>query len=328
MDSTPDRVPATRLAVPYRAKDSPSLRSEFSHPDVVILLTLLSYYYNGLNNKELELAFEHLQRSDQATSEYQDWVKDSNGLELAFHQLAGVNLEDPAQCREKVYPCLRYAKSVVDYYLSHIVFPKEMMEFPHKLCASGWDVAETKATITTGFSGTNDSRYVLPLSMTQLDLQGHTNALVLENLLRPENSVQQIPPRNAGNSSTTDAETLVSAIVSMDLECRVILDVGAQILELNNLDVAKTWLSMRSRDNNVQAAVFCDDNDNLCVVDRNGAVERLRVSPFAARLDLCLVFLDEAHTRGIDLRLPLEYRAAVTLGPNLTKDRLVQGKSK
>ncbi|PSN58809.1 hypothetical protein BS50DRAFT_682614 [Corynespora cassiicola Philippines] len=42
------------------------------------------------------------------------------------------------------------------------------------------------------------------------------------------------------------------------------------------------------------------------------------------QLDVCLVYLDESHTRGTDLKLPRDYRAAVTLGANLTKDRLVQ----
>jgi hypothetical protein len=51
------------------------------------------------------------------------------------------------------------------------------------------------------------------------------------------------------------------------------------------------------------------------------------VSPFAEQLDQCLVFLDEAHTRGTDLKLPTYYRAVVTLGTALTKDRLVQGMS-
>lgn len=36
---------------------------------------------------------------------------------------------------------------------------------------------------------------------------------------------------------------------------------------------------------------------------------------------------DEAHTQGTDLKMPSNYRAIVTLGPDLTKDRLAQGKS-
>lgn len=75
-----------------------------------------------------------------------------------------------------------------------------------------------------------------------------------------------------------------------------------------------------------EAVVFFNAYDDLCVVDRKGHVEQLQTSPYSKQLDVCLVFLDEAHTRGTDLKLPEYYRAAVTLGANLTKDRLVQGK--
>ncbi|GAB0146158.1 hypothetical protein EsHS_00006568 [Epichloe bromicola] len=319
-----DRIPATRLAVPYRAKDNPSPRSEFSHPDVVILLTLLSYYYRGLNDDELFLAFAHLQTSDQASAAYQEWVKDANKLPSTFHQLDGVNLDDHMQCRNVIFPSLRWAKSVIDYYLAYLVFPKEMKEFPHKLSASGWDIAEVKKHVTTGFSGTNDSRIVLPLSIEQLDLdeQRHTNALVLEHLLQPENqAVPMLTPRKGGEG---DAERLISMVVGMENKVRVIIDVGAQILEFDNRQVAEKWLERLPDDDKTQAVVFFDDDDNICALDRNGKVEFLHASRFAARLDVCLIFLDEAHTRGTDLKLPQDYRAAVTLGANLTKDRLVQ----
>ncbi|KAK6438570.1 hypothetical protein LTR95_005222 [Oleoguttula sp. CCFEE 5521] len=64
------RVPATRLAVPYRAKDSPTPRSEFSHPDVIIILTSLCYYYQGLEDDDMFDALSHLLASDQANIEY------------------------------------------------------------------------------------------------------------------------------------------------------------------------------------------------------------------------------------------------------------------
>ncbi|KAI2627868.1 hypothetical protein GGR54DRAFT_590862 [Hypoxylon sp. NC1633] len=320
----PNRLPGTKLAVPYRAKDNPSPRSEFSHPDVVIILTSLSYYYGGLDDEDLLRTFDHLVRSDQADQEYQVWVRDAGDLPPAFKQLAGVNLKDRIQCTQQVFPHLRYAKGVIDYFLSHIVFPKEMKEFPHRLSASGWDLGEAKAHPTTGFSGTNDSRQVLPLLVKQLDLedQKHTNALVLENLLQPENSVALMPPR--GEIDGPVAEMLLDIIIKMDPPTRVILDVGAQILELDNFEVAQAWLSKTSDVPRIEAAIFFDNNDEMCVMDRKGHVESLQASPFASQLDVCVVFLDEAHTRGTDLKLPRDYRAAVTLGANLTKDRLVQ----
>ncbi|TIC93966.1 hypothetical protein CH35J_009644 [Colletotrichum higginsianum] len=318
-----NRRPSTRLAVPYRAKDNPSARSEFSHPDVIVILTSLSYYYGGLDDSELFMSFEHLTRSDQADMEYGYWVKDSHNLPVAFQQLTGINLEDRQQCVEQVFPCIRFSKGTIDYFLQHIVFPKEMKEFPHKLSASGWDIGAKKVNATTGFSGTNDSRAFLPLSVKQLDLpeQKPTNALVLEYLLQNENSVALMPAVKGSDKSV--AETLLEMVVRLDPPARVILDVGAQILELDNLGVAKRWLQMMDNHEMTQAVIFCDEDDHICVVDRRGRVESFQTSPFANQTDVCLVFLDEAHTRGTDLKLPGGYRAAVTLGANLTKDRLL-----
>lgn len=322
------REPITRLAVPYRAKDNPSQRSEFSQPDVVIALTSISYYYGGLTDEELFLSLSHLLKSDQADGEYQSWVQSIEKLPEAFRQLEGVNITDRQLCVNQLFPHLRYAKGVIDYFLSKIVFTKEMKEFPHKLSASGWDLGRIKKLPATGFSGTNDSQHVLPLTVKQLDLpaQKHTNALVLDNLMRPENSVTLLSAQDS-HSAVWSAMQLLELTVTMNPEIRVILDVGAQIIDLSNKEVAKAWLNLVQAKQDIQAVVFCDDEDELSVLDRQGHIERLQTSPFAKHLDACLVFLDEAHTRGIDLRLPQSYRAAVTLGANLVKDRLVQGES-
>lgn len=322
LDAT--RKPTTNLAVPYRAKDQPSTRSEFSHPDVVILLTCLTYYYSGLSDDQLYESLQHLMKSDQADIKYQEWVEDSPGLGIAYGRLVGVNLKDMEQLTQRVFPHLRCSKSVIDYFLTHLVFVKEMREFPHKLSASGWDLGEQKTHPTTGFSGTNDSRHVLPLDMNQLDLeaQRHTNALVLETLLGLENTAKMLPPRKDDDS---DTETLLRFITSSNKKIQVILDVGAQILELSNIEVAKQWLRMLPSDFEQEAVVHFDDNDNPCVINKEGHQERLQTSPYAEHLDQCLVFLDEAHTRGTDLKLPDDYTAAATLGPSLTKDKLIQG---
>lgn len=321
-----NRRPTTKLALPFRAKDNPTSRSEFSHPEVVIVLTQLSYYYGGLSNEELNIAFNHLMNSDQADVEFQAWTQGVTGLSNEFKQLSGINLDDHSTCQEDIFPHFRYSQGAINYFLSNTVFPKEMKEFPHKLSASGWDIGKVKTHPTTGFSGTNDSRAVLPLEVTQLDLpqQKHTNALVLEYLLQPENSVTLMPAR--ANQEASDADILLDMVVQMKPPVRVILDVGAQILELDNLGVAKAWLDRVKDTKETEAVVFFDLNDQLSVLDRKGQVELLQISPYADQLGRCLVFLDEAHTRGTELKLPRDYRAAVTLGANLTKDRLVQGK--
>ncbi|KAL5118477.1 hypothetical protein ACEQ8H_003653 [Pleosporales sp. CAS-2024a] len=55
----------------------------------MIALTLLSHYYQRLNDTELFVALTHLTNSDQAEITYQDWVKDSDGLTEASTTLKG-----------------------------------------------------------------------------------------------------------------------------------------------------------------------------------------------------------------------------------------------
>ena len=71
--------------------------------------------------------------------------------------------------------------------------------------------------------------------------------------------------------------------------------------------------------------MFFDGADKLLVLSQDDVVEPLYSSPFFQRLHECIIYLDDAHTRGTDLKLPLNFRAMVTLGPKVTKDRLVQG---
>jgi Protein of unknown function (DUF3645) len=118
---TSTRQPPTKLAVPYRAKDNPPARSEFSHPDVVIFLTSLSYYYTGFQDDNLSDAFGHLLKGDQASLMYQIWVRDANRLPEAFHPIIGINLKDRYLCTEELFPPFRFAKSVIDYFLCYIV---------------------------------------------------------------------------------------------------------------------------------------------------------------------------------------------------------------
>lgn len=308
--------------MPYRSKDSPSPRSEFSHSDVVLILTLLSQYYGGLSDEQLFDTLAHVLNSDQSDIYYKEFVHTaSSSFPAAFQSLSGVSIRDRYQCITEVFPALRYSKNAIDYYLTHLVFPKQCKQFPQKLSASGWDLGASKSHPTTGFSGTNDTSHLLPLDMKHLDLpsQSHTNAQVLVYLLQDETSVKHLPP--CTNNAISDGEHLLTIVEGLELDVRVILDCGASILELNNREVAKTWLRMR--DSSVEAVVYFED-ERLSILDRTDRVESFQTSPYAKQLDVCIVYLDESHTRGTDLKLPRNYRAVVTLGAQLTKDRLTQ----
>jgi hypothetical protein len=298
------------------------LRAEFGHPDVAIALTCLSYYYGGLNKEQILLCFDLLAKLDNPEVEYDHWVESGTDIPKPLCQLNGVNTKDNTQIDEHLVPLFSRNKTVIDFYLSQVVFPRAAKEFQFKLSSSAWDLVEDKKNVTTGFSGTNDNRYLLPTSITQEDpvSQLSTNALVLQYLLRPENNHYECT--EGENGERESAEGFLKRLIGQSPEIRVLLDVGAQMLELQNEDLARYWLSLRP---DVSAAVFFNDSDHLTVLTRDGSIEPFISSPFSRQLDRCIVYLDDAHTRGTDLKLPRESRAGVTLGPKVTKDRLLQG---
>ncbi|KAH9030130.1 hypothetical protein EDB85DRAFT_2247266 [Lactarius pseudohatsudake] len=312
----------TLLAVPYRAKDVPSLRAEFGHPDVAIALTCLSYYYGGLTKQQVLQCFDLLTKLDNPDMEYDQWIVFGEDVPASLRQVNGINTNDDTQVDGYLVPLFSRNTKVIDFYLSQVVFPRAAKEFPYKLSTSGWDLVENKSNVTTGFSGTNDNRYLLPTSITQEDpvSQLSTNALVLRYLLQSENNYYECT--EGINGERESAEAFLRRLIRHDPEIRVLLDVGAQMLELQNEELARYWLSLTPH---ISAAIFFNESDHLTVLTQDGTIEPFISSPFNRQLDKCIIYLDDAHTRGTDLKLPRGTRAAVTLGPKVTKDRLLQG---
>ena len=124
------------------------------------------------------------------------------------------------------------------------------------------------------------------------------------------------------NGERRTTREFLEILVAQKPGIRVLLDVGAQMLDLQNDKLAETWLDVNS---DASAAIYFNEDDELTVRTRDGSTQLLISSPFAQQLDQCVVYLDDAHTRGTDIKFPSGFRAAVTLGPKVTKDRLAQG---
>ncbi|KAF3921376.1 hypothetical protein ABW20_dc0108928 [Dactylellina cionopaga] len=318
----------TFLAVPFKAKDTPSAASDFAHPEVLLCLTCLSWYNHGLDHDDILYCLEEIEGAENPEDEYRKWVQGYDDAPEHLKSLKSVNIYNVDEFKSIMYPMLQYSKAAIDFFLEHAVFPIWAKQFPYKLNSSGWDVVEKKPHITSGFSGTNDNKYLLPLSIEQHDLESHqhTNALVLNYLLATENNhfVRAAKPRTKEKMTV---EELLDTTVAQTPPISVLLDVGAQVLELENKDVAREWLSRAAKvdPDRWQAAIYFNTKDEICVVDLVGRVELLMTSNFAKQMENCLCYLDDAHTRGTDLKFPLGSRALITLGPKTTKDRLIQG---
>ena len=332
----PNRSP---IAVPYEAKGVPSDRSEFGHPDVAILLTCLAFYYSGLTREQFRSSLRHiLCHHDDPVTAYGQWIAGgAASLPAELQQWNVVNPDDESQV-DQLWSLLRLTRPVVDHYLNTFVFPAHARQFSVKLQASAWDVPlgrrkialnskRTTATAskarTTGFSGTNDNRAMLPLTIQQLDLDPltHTNAEVLTYLLQPRNHAYQCCTNGRDRWSE---DGLLQNLYANNI--RVLIDAGAYVLERDNRSLAQAWLKI---DEKAEAAIFFGEQDNLAWVlfrDATAGCLPLVATPFVdeRRLERCLVYFDEAHTRGVDLSLPPLTRGGITLALGQTKDHTIQ----
>lgn len=260
----------------------------------------------GLNDEQLGMCFEILYKSTDPSSEYENWGRCSCRPDC-FANLRGVNLDDLENVRKTLYPHLKYDKATIDFFLSNAVFPKDCKEFPKKLTTSAWDIPSGKG-VTVGFSGTNDNRYLLPLSVTQEDAPKllHTSAMVLSYILRPENNYKCIQDET---NQRLSVESLLQFLSQQIPAINVLIDVGAQVLELGNKEVVTIWLDKMPL---AEAAVYFDENDKPCVMTRDGQTELMSRSRYQDRLTHCLVYMDEGKFS--NLEKVLIYHRTIRIG--------------
>ncbi|KAI1412715.1 hypothetical protein F5Y13DRAFT_199582 [Hypoxylon sp. FL1857] len=325
----PSRDP---VAVPFHAKGVPSEQSEFGHVDVAILLTTLAFYYCGINLSQTRQALEAVLKSDDPAAEYDKWIEDEEFPDY-LRDWHSINVDDSQQMSQ-IWNSVRFRVPVIDYFMNNFVFPPHAKQFRVRLQSNGWDIPLSSHTqsdkshkntslnksrgLTTGFSGTNDIKPLLPLTIKQDDLPSlsHTNAEVLTYLLQPRSRTYFVM---ADRTQKRITEYSFLQMLKRN-NIRILIDSGAQILEQSNKELAENWLKV---DGAATVALYFD-GDSPFILSKQGMKTPLLASPYADNLNEVLVYLDEAHTRGTDLKFGPLARAAVTLGLGQTKDHTVQ----
>ncbi|KAM0385097.1 hypothetical protein ACHAQC_011719 [Fusarium culmorum] len=316
----PDRAP---IAVPFEAKGIPSQTAEYGHPDTALVLTCLSFYHAGLTKCQLLQSLHFIGNSEDPSSHYQR-LTSSQHLPVGLQHWHLLEMDNETQVT-MLWQHLKFEKHVVNHFMNNFAFPQHAKQFGLKFQASAWDIpllseCVERQGITTGFSGTNDNKKILPRTIRQNDLPAliQTNAEVLVHLLEPRNQkCYQAVDRHGRHLNEIQILELLR-----NKGIKILIDVGAQILEMENHQLAAAWLDVCS---DAQGAVYFDNNSRIMVRARfQKSPVPLLASPFADNLDKCVVYIDEAHTRGTDLKLPAYAQGALTLGISSTKDQIVQ----
>eukprot|EP00887_Chlorella_sp_A99_P004660 scaffold4.g4660.t1 len=294
-----------RLAVPFRAAHQPAERSEYAQPDTAVLLTCVAYYCDGLSGKELMEALQALLRLGRNAQREicSEWLK-----------LAGDGI--PA--------------GAVDFWLNTLVLPAETQQFPERLVASAWHMADNARGRVCGFSGTNDNHRLLPLQVKQhLEVEQGlraTNGKMLSLLL--EN-------RRYDTLEPTDGEPVWEALLRFAVRegLDALLDCGALLAGTSNRRVGGGALlraaagllrKLLTGSSRFRGVCYFDEEDRCwSVLDLQGRRLPRHVSPIQE--NQAFTIFDEARCRGADLELRPDAVGLLTLSPTLQKDKLMQG---
>lgn len=342
----------TNIAVPYAASDTPKQRAEFTHPDMAILYTCLSYLHEGLTRAQFMETLRVLDTKKRGLQDtvYSEWIAGirdgvpANELEV-FDNIKKVDVTNADQI-EKMYARMHRCMDVVFFWLNEIVFPNETHQFPQRRVSSAWNLSESKTAI--GFSGTHDNH--LPLSITQIS---HTDAELratdgemIDLILNCTKKVHvfdtsALNGRQRGWTSimhhfgigARTVECLLPWEIILDDSLRLgasaLIDVGGLMAGAKASDIIKfvaQWIESRLRETaDFRGIVYFSVETNQWMVYQLESKQNVALDRSAIKEDRCFVYFDESRCRGSDMKLLASAGAVVTLDKRMTKDKFLQG---
>ncbi|KAH3760540.1 DUF3638 family protein [Pelomyxa schiedti] len=331
LDCEEGGMPQKLMAVPFRGKDTPALRAEFSHPDILIGFTILSYLYQGLHEEQMKEALMKLKKhATQYGNKWLEgwvrsettktWIEESIGTGASFPEwlisFSTLELESHSHLATATRALGRNF-DMVGYYLETCVFPEKAKHYATKITGNGHTLASEGQT--KGFSGTDDRRDTMPEAVVskRLPSQEGTDGKMLHILTRTGNRSF----RKVEFERSSQFLDLVLEYCKETPNCFILCDSGALITGMDNSQVAEHLL--RGLPDPFRGVVYVDEcTGSLMVLHRNLA--KLPLASCHLSKSELFSYLDDVHTRGTDLKLPLTARGIVTLGRSMSKDKLMQ----
>ena len=334
------------VAVPFVGKDVPSRASEYSHPDVVIGVTTLAFRYEGLRPADFRRLLRAMHGGMGHESgpyakrpsclEFRTWVELAGGRVRGYrttilkdpppqnksHEdfddiwpLELVDMKDEAMV-DTLYLLLHSLPHAVEKYLNGHIFPDTMEFQKRKLSASGQDLGGTMLfPRRLGFSGTPSN--LLPVEFGDCVYEKGDDAKMIDYLTSP--SMMRYVRIQPGWT----VRGVLDSIASADPPYHALIDTGALITGLTNRQVAE-YLLTDGRMPSMQGVVFLDNYDEKMILVRDG-MKVMKLSQCGIRMDERFSFYDQVHTTGMDIKQPLNARACLTIGKDMTFRDYAQG---
>jgi hypothetical protein len=346
-------------AIPFVGKDVPSRASQFSHPDVVIGLTIMAYRYEGLRLTDFEnVLLELRERLDSeygpyhkrpSALRYKAWVEEAGGKVRGPREgeATGAGVLDDADVFLRAPMVSRVGgRGADDIWPLHLLDIKDEhhMGVTFKLLGRLPHVMEYYL-----------DQFVFPLTMEHhhekisasgQDLGGE---MLFSKRVGFSGTPSDLLPEELGqcqydecvdgqiiNYLTSEeivssrllppdwcATKLLDDIVASVPPFHVLIDSGALVTGLSNYEVAK-YLINHGLSMDFDGVVFIDHKDRKMILMRHG-MNVVRLNQAGIPPHRRFSFYDQIHTTGMDIHQCIDARAVLTLGKDMTFRDYAQG---
>ena len=356
-------MPASRrlVAVPFVGKDVPTLASEFSHPDVVIGLTILAFRYEGLRKSDCKLVLGRLQdRLQEESGPYSHrpaWKVFARCVCLSGGRVRGVTVEQQMKIKRETQ---QMSKGVVDSRewsadeksMLNNVWPLQLVDLK--------DPADEHLDFLYKVLKNNSTmqrdllfEFIFPETMhfqdTKLcasgqDLGGDllfglrlgfsgTPSDLLPVEMRPccyeegddANVLHVLTSPEVVSFKVLNrhwaVDALLEEIAAAVPAYHALIDTGALITGYTNREVACQLLQNGLP---MDGVIYLDDRDVKMIAVRDG-LRSMELSKCSIPKARRFTFFDQVHTTGMDIQQVLSAKAAVTLGKDMTFRDHAQG---
>ena len=349
---------ARRLAaVPFIGKDIPSRASQFSHPDIVIGLTILAYRYEKMRmadfsnvllelREKLDAEFGPYHKRP-AALRYKGWVEAAGGKVRGPREgedSGGLGLGDVKSY--SVGPIGRGDRGSDDLWPLHLLDLKDenhmgvtfkllreqpqviqyyldqfvfplTMEHHHEKISASGQDLGGEMLFNKRLGFSGTPSDLLPEELGQCQYDEGVDGQILDTLTSATIVSSRTMPPD------WNASKLLGDIATAKPPFHALLDCGALITGMSNFDVAKYLLS-NGLSNDFEGVVFLDHNDRKMILMRHGMnVVRLNQSGIPPHKRFS--FYDQIHTTGMDIHQCIDARAVLTLGKDMTFRDYAQG---
>ena len=351
------------VAVPFIAKDVPSRSSEFSHPDVLIGLTVLAYRVEGLRHRDVqqlvsalkaaaaeEMGPEHLRPSAvlfdrwireayrhraRAVKHRQQQPLSADSLPLQPRRQASAEVELLLSRHVKILPLSKFQLSDAAQLQAVYLLFRRLPSLVHHYLSS---FVFPTCLLSQAFN----------LSASGQELGG---AMLFSRRVGFSGTVSDLVPLELGECgyergadgkvvNVLCSEAVVSWSVKEDWTVLGLLDDVAAAASspstrfhslidtgalITGLENAQVAAYLLQRGlAGFDGVVFLNRLDEAMILLRSGP-PAIPLSQSGVALERRFSFYDQVHTTGIDLRHPLDATAALTLGKDMTFRDYAQG---